>query len=177
MAGLNRIAFLLVIICMPLVVSANHGWSDIDLCSIYKDRLPPGLTLDALPVAQSQGASLLGRYCTQCHNLPGPDRHTAAEWREVVPKMFMLMDVSNLFGTAGEVVETMLPESRAILLAYLERHAAISIDSTKQAAGEINRDSWLQRGLALFPFLLLTGLGLLRWRRTIQSRHKPCVID
>jgi cytochrome c2 len=43
------------------------------------DVLPPGIDPALLPEPQSQGALLLARYCSQCHNLPGPGTHTAEE--------------------------------------------------------------------------------------------------
>jgi len=51
------------------------------------DMLPPGLDPKLLPDPESDGARLLQRYCTQCHNLPGPGMHTAAEWPAVVQRM------------------------------------------------------------------------------------------
>jgi len=174
---MNRVGLLLMILFMSLPVSASHTWADIDLCEVYKDKLPPGLTAESLPGAHSPGAVLLNRYCTQCHNLPGPDRHTAAEWREVASKMFMLMDVSNRFGGLMGKVETLQVQDREILLAYLERHATSSIIGKKPADTEVAENQWLTRTLALLPFLLLTGLGLLRWWRNLRSDHKSCGID
>lgn len=174
---MKRTALLLMILFMPLPVAASHTWTDIDLCEVYKDKLPPGLTAESLPEAHSQGAVLLNQYCTQCHNLPGPDRHSAAEWRGVASKMFMLMDVSNRFGGLMGKVETMRSQDQEILLAYLERHATKSTISKKPADSEATGHPWLTRTLVLLPFLLLTGLGLLRWWRNLRSDHKPCVID
>ena len=51
------------------------------------DVLPPGIDPKLLPDPGSRGARLLERYCTQCHNLPGPGMHTAAEWPQVVRRM------------------------------------------------------------------------------------------
>ncbi len=172
---MNRIVPLLMILFAPLPVAASHTWADIDLCEVYKDKLPPGLTADSLPDAHSPGAVFLDRYCTQCHNLPGPDRHTAAEWRGVTSKMFMLTDVSDRFGGLMGKVETMRPQDQEILLAYLERHATNAAMSEVPADIEATDHPWLQRTKALLPFLLLTGLGLLRWWRKRLSDRKPCV--
>ena len=46
------------------------------------DMLPP-MNPDQLPDPDSKGARLLQQFCTQCHNLPGPGMHTAAEWPAV----------------------------------------------------------------------------------------------
>jgi hypothetical protein len=174
---MNRLFLLLMILSMPLPVAASHFWGGIDLCEVYKDKLPPGLTTELLPDAHSQAVVLLDHYCTQCHNLPGPDRHTAAEWRDVASKMFMLMDVSNRFGGLMGKVETMEPQEQEMLLAYLERHAANSEFIKSPADSESTGDAWLTRTLVLLPVLLLTGLGILRWWLHARRGHKPCAID
>jgi hypothetical protein len=163
----------LLLLLFPLPVLASHAWSEVDICKLYEDKLPPGLTAESLPGATSQGAGLLARYCNQCHNLPGPDRHTATAWHVVTSKMFMLMEVSSRFGGVRGRVETPLPEEQAILRDYLQRHAAdteTAPDATAPGAG-----SWLPRALALLPVLLLTGLGALRWWLAARSERRRCV--
>ena len=120
---MKRIALLFLILALPPPVIASHGWAGFDLCEVHKDKLPPGLTAESLPAPQSRGAALLHQYCTQCHNLPGPDRHTAAEWRGVTSKMFMLMDVSHQFGGLMGKVEVIPRAQQEILRTYLESHA------------------------------------------------------
>jgi len=167
---MKRLTLVILTLCLPLPAAASHGWAGFDLCEVYKDKLPPGLTVAALPEPRSPGAVLLGRYCTQCHNLPGPDRHRATEWPEVTTKMFMLMDVSHRFGGLMGRVEVMQPQEQATLLAYLQQHASnsvIAVASTDDAR-------WLTRLLPLVPVLLLFGLGLLRWwthRRRVLHRN------
>jgi cytochrome c5 len=173
-----KLAVLLVLVFMlPLPVFASHAWSSFDICEAYKDKLPPGLTAAALPDAQSAGAALLNRYCTQCHNLPGPDRHTAAEWHQVVAKMFMLMDISHRFGGLTGKVEVMQTSEQEMLSAYLEKHASVAFVSKESQ----NSSSWTSRIFALLPFLLLTGLGLLRWKVKSKSKihpdEKSCITD
>jgi len=172
-----KLALLLLILSLPLPVAASHGWAGFDLCEVHKDELPPGLTAESLPDPQSHGAALLNQYCTQCHNLPGPDRHTAAEWNDVTSKMFLLMDVSHRFGGLMGRVEILQGSQQEMLQAYLEHHAsqsAVSEEATDSAL-------WLTRILPLTPFVLLIGLGLLRWWKHHQSAlrqdRKSCVID
>ncbi|RDH87277.1 MAG: hypothetical protein DIZ77_15720 [endosymbiont of Seepiophila jonesi] len=181
---------MLMIFCLPQPVAASHPWVGIDLCEVHKDKLPPGLTAESLPDPQSPGAALLHQYCTQCHNLPGPDRHTAAEWREVTAKMFLLMDVSHRFGGLMGRVEIMQREQQARLLAYLESNATVRgriegggvkppyprhysqhvLRSLAPTPGVDQPDPhWLTRLWVLVPFLLLMGLGLFRWWR--HSHH------
>ncbi len=190
---MKQIILLLMIFCLPQPVAANHPSAGIDLCEVHKDKLPPGLTAESLPDPQSPGAALLHQYCTQCHNLPGPDRHTAAEWREVTPKMFMLMDVSHRFGGLMGRVEIMQSEEQERLLVYLESNAtwrgrsqtAQSMLGVVTGVGRFDSDPfntlsgltptpeesphWLTRLWVLLPFLLLMGLGLFRWWR--HSHH------
>ncbi|MCU7843930.1 MAG: hypothetical protein KZQ93_08835 [Candidatus Thiodiazotropha sp. (ex Monitilora ramsayi)] len=166
---------LLLILSLP--VAASHTWAEIDLCEVYKDTLPPGLTAESLPEAQAPGAALLNRYCTQCHNLPGPDRHTTVEWHDVASRMFMLMDVSNRFGGLMGRVDTMQPQDQKLLLAYLQRHSANSIVDYEPDTGGVDGHPWLTRSLALLPFLVLMGVGLLRWWRNFHNGTKSCVID
>ncbi|MBW9264969.1 MAG: hypothetical protein K1563_12980 [Candidatus Thiodiazotropha sp. (ex. Lucinisca nassula)] len=167
---------LLLLLVSPVPVLASHAWSDVDICKLYEDKLPPGLSAESLPDPTSQGAGLLARYCTQCHNLPGPDRHTATEWRDTTAKMFMLMDVSNRFGGLMGRVEVLSPDNQLVLLNYLQRYAAAGSDQ-EETAQESTITPWLSRALALLPVLLLTGLGLLRWWLTTRHGPKPCVTD
>jgi len=165
---MKRLTLVILILCLPLPAVASHGWAGFDLCEVYKDKLPPGLTVAALPEPRSPGAVLLGRYCTQCHNLPGPDRHRATEWPEVTAKMFMLMDVSHRFGGLMGRVEVMETPQQGVLLAYLQAHAPQSV--VKEPT---DGTPWLTPLLPLAPVLLLFGLGLLRWwthRRRILHR-------
>ncbi|MBT8419253.1 MAG: hypothetical protein KJO08_00165 [Gammaproteobacteria bacterium] len=157
---MKRIILLFLILALaPLPVPANHGWAGFDVCEVHKDKLPSDLTAESLPDPQSPGAALLNQYCTQCHNLPGPGRHTAPEWREVTSEMFRLMDASHRFGGLMGRVEIMRSPEQEILLAYLERHSAPSANRKEPADSRL----WLTRLLVLGSFLLLMGAGLLRW--------------
>lgn len=161
-----KLPYLLLLMVFWNPVLANHANDfGIDICVRYEDRLPPGLLPQHLPEPNSQGAALLASYCTQCHNLPAPDRHTAAEWQDLLPKMLMLMDVSHRFGGIMGRVRAMSPEQQAALAAYLQQHS-----------GEIQRQpqtpdtpSWKNAAIALLPFVLLVVPGLLRWGR--KGRH------
>ncbi|MDP7569359.1 MAG: hypothetical protein QF677_05570 [Arenicellales bacterium] len=198
---MRRTALLLLVFAVPLPVTASHGWAGFDLCAIHKDKLPPGLSIELLPDPLSPGAALLNQYCTQCHNLPGPDRHTAADWHKVVSKMHVLMDVSHQFGGLMGRVDTMQDEQQKTLLTYLQRHSATrnrsqsadhnSIPSPSSqdfapGSGELDETSrpeslWLKRLLPLTPFLLLIGLGLFRWnrqyRQTLVREEHSCTTD
>ena len=56
--------------------------------------LPPsGFTAAALPEPHSTGAGLLQAYCTQCHWLPTPQMHSAAEWPILLRRMELRMNL------------------------------------------------------------------------------------
>ena len=60
--------------------------------------------------------------CNQCHVLPDPRRHTAAEWRTVVARMQVNMEWMNrVVGTKPLPGEPQLRVSE--ILAFLEKHA------------------------------------------------------
>ncbi|MES9899929.1 MAG: hypothetical protein ABW148_13005 [Sedimenticola sp.] len=172
---MRQLISLILILLLPLPVVASHGLAGFDICEVNRDTLPPGLTIEMLPKPKSSGAALLQQYCTQCHNLPGPDRHTAAEWRDVTSNMFLLMDVSHRFGGLMGKVEIMSKEEQGVVLAYLEQHAVNTVDQIDltTAPSQSRKSSiWV-----LLPLLLLVSLGLFRWWRHLLSNRKPCVID
>jgi len=107
--------------CSP--AEASHDWVGLDLCRTYPERMPPELNTRLFPDPDSDGARLVGRYCSQCHFAPGPGQHTAAEWAELVPRMSLLMEVTARFGTRSPPTERPSTGERAELLAYLERYA------------------------------------------------------
>jgi cytochrome c5 len=81
--------------------------------------LPPGIAPDSLPEPASQGARLLTQYCTQCHALPSPAMHGPVDWPSVARRMWVRIDM--MAGALG--IQTPSTADRAILLAYLQKHA------------------------------------------------------
>ena len=51
------------------------------------NRNSEGVNPDDLPDSESPGAKLVENYCTQCHSLPDPMRHSDSEWPGVVDRM------------------------------------------------------------------------------------------
>jgi len=112
---------LLVLFIAPAF--AGHPWGGVDICEARKDIVPPGIDPALLPEPASKGAQVLQRTCTQCHNLPGPGRHTREEWTTVLTRMETLMKVSRFYrGLLGPVA---MPDAgeRAALHAYLDTYA------------------------------------------------------
>jgi len=110
--------------------SAMGGGSRGMMGSGSLETLPPGLPAELLPDGQSTGAKLLQRYCTQCHPLPGPGRHTAEEWPAVLERMMARMDhmsgsfMSMMMGNIDAPSAT----ERRTLGDYLQTHAQRAID-------------------------------------------------
>lgn len=92
------------------------------------DVLPPGLDPRLLPEPRSEGAQLLVRYCTQCHNLPGPGMHTAGEWPAVVARMNGRMQMMS-----GGMMGVRAPSAAELdtLTVYLQEHAQKPMDITQ----------------------------------------------
>lgn len=100
--------------------------------------LPPWIfKAEDLPEPRSRGAGLLRVYCVQCHWLPAPQMHAAAEWPILLRRMEMRartlehrMGGPLTQGLVGEILmagytHTALPsaEERDTLEAYLVAHA------------------------------------------------------
>lgn len=93
-------------------------------------QLPPGIDPDDLPEPRSTGAQLLAKYCTQCHELPGPGLHTMDEWPSVVDRMngrMLTMD-----GMMHDIAAPTGDELRTLVL-YLQQHAQVPFDRNRYA--------------------------------------------
>ena len=55
-------------------------------------ELPEGMQTEDLPEPDSRGARLAARYCSQCHGVPTPKRHSAEDWMPTLRRMFARMD-------------------------------------------------------------------------------------
>jgi cytochrome c5 len=102
---------------------ASHSYGGLDLCTLYPEIMPPGMLARDLPEPESRGAILLQTYCSQCHALPGPGRHTADEWQGVLDRMNLLMDVTSRFGGLMGKVKVPGTGDEALLRAYLTSNA------------------------------------------------------
>ena len=120
---LPRRLFPLVLALFTAPALASHQWGGVDICETRKDIMPPDMAASQLPESDSPGARVLQRYCTQCHYLTGPGRHTREEWPDVLRRMDALMGISHFYrGLLGRVA---MPDDmeKAALRAYLDRHA------------------------------------------------------
>lgn len=99
------------------------GWlnrQDELLLAAANIALPPlGVTPADLPDPQSQGATLIAKYCAQCHALPAPAMHSATDWPGVVRRMWLRME---WLPQTLEVQVPSMPE-RFVMLDYLVANA------------------------------------------------------
>jgi cytochrome c5 len=102
--------------------------------------LPRRLEPSALPEQGSAGAQLVGLYCVQCHHLPNPAMHDAANWPRIVERMLPRMRGEGNMGAlmaammrgpgAGSASSLKAPSAAqaAVIIDYLERHAMRPLD-------------------------------------------------
>lgn len=97
------------------------------------DVLPPGMDPALLPEPKLDGARLLTGYCAQCHNLPGPGMHTAAEWPQVVRRMYGRMQMMSGGMMGGGMMDVSAPSTPELntLIEYLQKHAQKPMDITQ----------------------------------------------
>jgi len=115
-----------------LVQQAKRRWAESPHGPMLERILPPTFEPRQLPNAKSRGASLLVRYCVQCHNLPNPAMHQAQKWPGIVERMVLRMQGR---GNLGTLMSEMMAgvrapgeEETALLVAYLRRHAQKPLD-------------------------------------------------
>lgn len=123
--------------CLMAVIFHGTGWAQGMMgmrgggsCSgmrgmmqrMMGDILPP-LSPAQLPDPNSGGAQLLNEFCTQCHNLPGPGLHTAAQWPAVMERMNRRMQGTGQGGMMSGCVQPPNPQEYSTILAYLQENA------------------------------------------------------
>jgi cytochrome c5 len=124
-----RLSLMLLALLNAGQAVAGHDWGGMDLCALYPEKMPPGMPVEQLPQPDHPGALLMQRYCAQCHYLPGPGRHTAAEWPQVLEKMNTLMEVSSRFGGLLGRVKEPDQDERSAIQNYLLGNALVPMVS------------------------------------------------
>lgn len=97
------------------------------------ERMPPGINPANLPNPQSEGAQLIQRYCSQCHNLPAPGLHTAPEWPTVVARMNQRMQMMSGQGGMWMMRDIEAPSQQELeaLIKYLQANALKVMEITE----------------------------------------------
>ncbi len=127
---------------------AKRRWAESPHGPMLERILPPTFDARDLPEPGSAGAALTRRYCVQCHNLPNPAMHNAAQWPGIVDRMVQRMQGPGNLGTlmsemmAGVSAPT--EKETPTLVAYLRRHAQRPLDPRRypdvyQPAGDAFR--------------------------------------
>jgi len=93
------------------------------------NRMPPGINPNQLPEPKSEGARLLGQYCSQCHGVPGPGLHTPNEWPNGMNRRMQMMSGGRMMMR----IEAPNDNELKILMAYLEKNAQQTIAANKLA--------------------------------------------
>ncbi len=135
MKNFSRGFFFLASLLEYTTAFASHSYGGLDLCALYPEIMPPGLNAELLPEPKSKAAALMQNYCIQCHALPGPGRHTAKEWPQVLEHMQTLMDVSNRFGGLMGNIKTPSATEQKQLQQYLSQYALKPIQQKPQGIG------------------------------------------
>jgi hypothetical protein len=76
----------------------------------------------AHPSLRTEAGQMFSIACTQCHALPDPQRHTAAEWPGVVDRMKRHMEWANTVVGPDELKTTPTLDT-AEIVRFLQRHA------------------------------------------------------
>ncbi len=190
---INKIQLGLIILLLSPHVFASHSFGGLDMCALYPEVMPPGLPVEQLPDINSQPAQLMQTYCTQCHELPGPGRHTAEEWPSVLQRMLTLMDVANRFGGLLGKIKNPSNEERQQLQLYLSRYALKPLQQTPAGLGarafnnhcsachatpdpsQYNHDEWpvllkrMQRNMTVMKYTPPSAEVMLQIQHYLQS--------
>ncbi|MBX9811637.1 MAG: hypothetical protein K2Y16_08515 [Burkholderiales bacterium] len=129
----------------PGVAKAKYLWSQSPHGKMLERILPRAIEPDQLPEPQAEGARLAAHYCVQCHYLPNPQMHTAANWEKTVERMVWRMQGK---GNLGRLMKEMMDDVKApsaeevaTLTRYLQKHGQTEIDprtpALKTTAGQM----------------------------------------
>lgn len=140
----RRTASVAVALSAVLVLSGCGGDAPFPGMGSRSLELPSGIPADQLPAPESRGAKLVAGYCSQCHGIPSPRRHSAEDWEGSARRMFRRMDhmehmgggmMGRMHGGRGELTAPTAAE-REVILAYLRDHAMASVGGEALPAGE-----------------------------------------
>jgi len=133
------ITFLIIGIAGLFTVNSNAQQNNMGMMGMgncmMRDRMPKGMNPDQLPNPDSEGAHLLGKFCSQCHRVPGPGMHTADEWPIVVARMNQRMQIMS---TRRMMMHIEAPNENEykILMEYIEKNAQQTIEADELRGGE-----------------------------------------
>lgn len=110
-------------------------------------ELPEGIPASRLPDPGSAGARAVERYCSQCHGIPSPRRHSPEDWQAVARRMFLRMEhiqhMGGMMGRATADVSAPGAAERREIVAYLREHAMRGVTEEGLPAGA-GRDAFVR---------------------------------
>lgn len=110
--------------------------------------LPPGIAVAELPDRDSPGGRLVAQYCSQCHGIPSPASHSAADWEPTLRRMLVHLERGAHMGGMGGMMgrrmgarmQVAVPtdDERRTILVYLQAHGlrAIAREDLPEAGSE-----------------------------------------
>ncbi|MFH1816052.1 MAG: hypothetical protein ABIF28_18065 [Pseudomonadota bacterium] len=155
-----------------IIDAALARWSTGPQAGWLSRILPPSMTAAALPEPDSPAATLMARYCVQCHHLPSPAMHHPDKWPKIVGRMVVRMRGS---GNRGALMKHMMggggaPDEEEVhmLTGYLRRNAQKPIDVARypdlDTRGRSFRDACDQCHVLPEP----SSRPAREWRRVVQ---------
>ncbi len=135
----QRFPFPLLLLA-TFLMTACDGNSNFPGMGSRAMELPEGIPARELPNANSQGARLTARYCSQCHGVPSPQRHSAEDWEATARRMFWRMEHMQHMsrGMMGRMMHRGMADVQAPdagekreILAYLREHALASVSEAR----------------------------------------------
>lgn len=149
-----RRPFVIALVLASLIASGcvrdepEGAWVRADMMT-----LPDGVPANDLPASDSRGARLAGEFCSQCHGVPSPKRHSASDWEPTLRRMFVRMDhmsgMGGMMGRRGMMgrgrrdmpmgmhgVEAPSDEEREVLVDYYTSNALRATEPGALPAGE-----------------------------------------
>jgi len=96
-----------------------------------------------MPDADSAGAKLVSRYCTQCHDLPSPKLHSASGWPTTVVRMNERMQWLSQNGNSTTIVAPSADEL-STLIGYLAANGVESDAASPAQSGPVGASGMSQ---------------------------------
>lgn len=153
MRVLPSITLVLALLTAAGLVSCTRGEPEGAWVSADMMTLPEGVAANELPEPGSPGAHLAVEVCSQCHGVPSPKRHSAADWSPTLRRMFARMHrmsgMGGMMGRRGMMgrgrgdmpmgmhgVDTPSEEEKQALVDYYTSNALRSVEPGALPAGE-----------------------------------------
>ena len=102
--------------CRMMNIEAPNGEEKEIILSYLQKHALKVIKEQELPAPESTGALLFKDTCSQCHDLPAPQNHTAEEWPRIVENMDDIIKDSQQDAPLSE-------EDKERIIRYLQKHS------------------------------------------------------